>query len=686
MKKVLQSSLRLPVTLLLAALFDMTVTQAASLSSYGMGRVERYEQTGDTSIALASEDPYAFTAFAIPTSSGSVFGGFLTVPGAILPTFLDGEDALTAGEFFSAQGDLESSYPTGEYTFSVISATGMEEGKLNLGSGAFPNTPQIANFTAAQAVDPETPFVVNWNAFEGGTSGDFIQFTVMDDDNNVLFQTGWPGQPTALDGTARSATIPANRLASGKNRGVVWFLKVTERNTSAFGGAPGMAGAGKETVFSLRTGSGGDPGGEDTTPPYLVSSSPANLASNAATNTPVIFTFNEAMAPSQEIIWDGTGVNEANFSYKWSGDGQTLTCTYAGGFPANTMVIWELNPSGFLDLAGNELGGEDTIGFFRTVSGGQSSTNNPCDPDPGDDLGFGAFTVFKHFSYVQTGSAAPVLDAESPAMFYANMISPDTNPVTRATLTLPNGSTKEMEQMFNTFMVMDEFRTVEALDAAYPSGIYRVQAQRENGSATLTVTVPSSAEPPTPQMGNASGFPDFNPAADFTLTWSRFTGAGPNDHLSVTLYDRMGTIFTAPDACVPRPLEVTDTSIVVPKNTFTSTGIIDGSLTFTKFGTFDTNTVRDIVASSAVSKQTDFKLGKASTSELVLQNYVREGNGVFRFQVKAPQGSMVIVETSEDLRAWTTVSTGMASSGVLEVVDAQAATHDRRYYRARTVY
>ncbi len=671
--------------LVLAALFDMTVAQAASLSSYGMGRFEQYEQTGDASVALATGNSYAFRAFAIPTTSGSIFAGLVNAPGSMIPMFLSGEDALTGEALFDTLSALEGAFPTGEYTFSMLSESGMEDGKLTLGTGALPKTPQIANYTAAQAIDATRDFVVNWNAFEGGTSGDFIQFTVKDENENIVFQTGWPGQASALSGTARSVTIPANRLASRNNQGALLFMKVTERNTASFGGVPGWVGAGKETVFSLRT-AGGGTGGDDTTPPLLVSTSPANLASNVATNSPVVFTFNEAMAPSQEITWNGTGIDEGNFTYKWSGDGQMLTCTYVGGFPANTMVVWDLNPSGFLDLAGNELESDETSGFFRTASGGGSSTNNPCDPDPGEDDGSGAFTVFKHFSYVQTGSAPPVLDPESQPMFFANLFSPDTNPVTRATLTLPNGSTKEMEKTFNAFMVMDEFTTVEALEAAYPAGIYRVQAQRENGSATLTVTVPSSAAPPIPQMGNASAFPDFNPAADFTLTWSPFTGAGANDQIAVTLHDRMDTTFTAPDECVPRPLKVTDTSILVPKNTFTSTGLIEGSLTFTRFGTFDTNTVRDIVASSAVSKQTSFRLGKASSSEIVLQNYAREGNGTFRFQVKAAEGSMVMVETSEDLVTWTLVSTGTVAGGVLEVVDSQAATRERRYYRARTLF
>lgn len=685
MKTPRQLAFHLAATAILAAACNLNMAQAASVSYFGLGKVERHRQSGEASVGLESEDPYALRVFAVPTLPDTM--AMMNVPGRMFPVFLSGEDALTGEELFPTPSALESAFPTGPYALTVISTSGFEEGPINLANGAFPNTPQIANYAAAQAVDRTQSFVVNWNVFEGSANGDFILFQLLNDDDDVVFETGWPGQAGSLDRSARSVTIPADRLASRNNVGVLSFMKVLEQKTGAFGGATGVTFAGKETRFPLVTGGGGT---VEPTEPLLVSSSPAILASNVTTNSPVVFTFSKPMAPTQGIFWNAKGkeLDETAFTYKWSGDGLTLTCTYVGGFPANTMIIWELDTSAFLDLEGNELGGDRNGGFFTTGSGsgGQTDPNDPCDPTPGDD-GLGAFTVFKSINYIQTSAAPPVLDSEASLSFFASVSSPETNPVTQATLTLPGGTTRELEPLAGFFALMADFNTREALEAAYPPGTYRVQIRRNSGATvTLSVNLPASAEPPTPQLSDFNSLENFNAAADFTLAWHAFAGAGPNDQLSVALYDKMGTRFNAPDPCVPRPLEVTDTSIIVPKNTFSGTGLLDGTLTFIKFGTFDTNSVRDIYAMGAFNKQTSFKLGKASDSQVKLQNCVREANGTFRFQVAAPAGATLMVESSTDLVTWTLVSTGLASGGVFEVVDAAAANQARRYYRARTLF
>lgn len=671
--------------LTLAGCLSPSLARAASVSFYGLGPVERYEQTGDTTVAPASDDAYAFRGFAIPTSPGSVFMAMITVPGSFIPLVLSGEEMLTGEQTFSSRSALEAAFPAGEYTFSVASMAGLEEAKLAVGSTTYPNTPQIANYTAAQAIDRTKEFVLNWNAFEGATANDYIQLTVLNADGNVVFQTGWPGQTTVLNGTARSVTIPPNRLAAGNNRGLLTFTRTATRTTTALAGATGLITAAKETLFSLRTGSGGGGGGTDTTPPQLLSVNPANMASNVPTNSPVVFTFSEAMAAMQEIFWQGTGVNAAKFTYSWSSDGRTLTCTYPGGFPANTMIVWGLETSGFQDLAGNELEGENTGGFFRTGSG-QSSTNNPCTGGNPEDLGVGVVTLHKSYNYLQTSAATPVVDPEQGISFYASLSSPDTNPVTRATLVLPNGASQTLTNMMGfAFVLMAEFPTKEALDAAYPAGTYTVQMQRTTGSATLSINMPA-AEPPIPQISDFDAVLRFDPAADLLLKWYPFTGAAAQDYISVALHDTVGTLFYAPDPCIPRPLANTDTSIVVPKNTFSSGRAVEGSLTFVKFSGLNTNSIPDIWASAGVSKETRFKLGNPSSTQVILQNFAREASGVFRFQVKAPANSSLIVEASNDLVTWSLISTGMAPTGVFEVADPDAASHDRRYYRARTLF
>jgi hypothetical protein len=658
--------------------------RAATVSYFGLGKAERYSQTSEAAPVLASDDTYVFKGFAVPNSAGSLLFAMVPAPGSLIPRGLSGDNVLTLEDTYSEKATFDSSFPTGVYSLSMVTLSGSEEAKLTLGTGTFPNIPQVASFSSTQGIDPTKSLTLTWNAFEGGTSGDFIQLTVMDKDDNVVFQTAWPGQPGVLDGTARTVTIPANSLSAGKNTAILSFTKVTSRDTTALTGATGLTTYARDTVFTLLAGSGGSTGG-DNTPPLLVSSTPANMATGVSTNSAVVFTFNEAMAPTQEIMWNGLGLDDANFLYHWSTDGRTLTCTYTGGLPPNTMIIWALEPSGFKDLDGNELASDEAGGFFRTASG-QSGTSNPCDGSSNDWRG--AFTVYKFLNYVQTSAAAPVLDGEGACTFMASLTSPDTNPVVQASLVLPNGTTKSLTNFFGSgYSLSDEFLTKEALDAAYPAGAYQVNLKRSTGATvTLTVNLSAAADPPVPQLANFDAVQKFDPASDFTLRWNLFTGATANSHIALSLHDMTGKTFTAPDPCVPRLLAVTDTSIVVPKNTFSSSSSVSGSLSFSVLSTIDTNTVRDFVQMAGASKATNFKVGQSSTGQLLIQSFGREASGSVHFQVKATAGSTLVVEASTDLVSWAPISTSVVTSGVMEFKDSDAANYARRYYRVRTLF
>jgi hypothetical protein len=66
-------------------------------------------------------------------------------------------------------------------------------------------------------VNPAVDFTVNWNAFTGGGVNDFVQIQVTAPSaDQPAFQTPQPGQTGSLDGTATSATIPANTLSPGE--------------------------------------------------------------------------------------------------------------------------------------------------------------------------------------------------------------------------------------------------------------------------------------------------------------------------------------------------------------------------------------------------------------------------------------------------------------------------------------
>jgi len=106
---------------------------------------------------------------------------------------------------------------------------------MNLPNAPPPNTPQILNYTNAQAVNPSQPFTLNWNTFTNGGSADRILVQVnrpstggAGNSGMLLFQTPYDAPPAGLDGTATSVTIPANTLPpNSTNDAFVVFAHVT---------------------------------------------------------------------------------------------------------------------------------------------------------------------------------------------------------------------------------------------------------------------------------------------------------------------------------------------------------------------------------------------------------------------------------------------------------------------------
>ena len=77
------------------------------------------------------------------------------------------------------------------------------------------STPAISpkcRYCSSHGPPPSQPFTLGWDAFTGGGTTDYI-FVVI----GGVWQSGGFGQTNALNGTARTVTIPANTLQAGSN-------------------------------------------------------------------------------------------------------------------------------------------------------------------------------------------------------------------------------------------------------------------------------------------------------------------------------------------------------------------------------------------------------------------------------------------------------------------------------------
>ncbi|MFO1500560.1 MAG: Ig-like domain-containing protein [Verrucomicrobiota bacterium] len=393
--------------------------------------------------------------------------------------------------------------------------------------------------------------------------------------------------------------------------------------------------------------------------PVLLTSVPFTGQSQVAVDTAVTFTFLTAMAPMQTITWSDNVV-AANFSYAWSSDGKTLTCTYSGKLPTNATISWTLEPAGFKSQSGAELLPVNNTGSFTTGSG-STDPNDPCSGST--NLLTGVINVSKSVYYIQDSAAAPRLDPDLTAVFSVSVTGPTANPVSEASVQLPNGTTQTITNLFGHFSLFAEFANEAEMDAAYPSGNYKVTVKLASGTKTVTVTLPSTA-PPTPTVANYAATQAFDATADFNLQWLPFTGVATHDSLFLSIFEPGGKSFSAPDICVPRELANTATSIVIPKNTFGVGSDKDGNLYFSKIGGFGyefdcrlwaptppTANQPSSLYALPVNPETNHLNSSTSSASKTVSRYL---------DVKAKLGA-VTVEGSTDLIDGTSVTVGTGS-------------------------
>jgi hypothetical protein len=675
------------ISLLFAlALLLPAAAQALDVTGYRVLKGKKYSQSeattpGDNFVF------YWFTSQVRLTAAGAVSEASAQPPGGdALPLFEQEDPKLLQFETIGGLtvADMNQNFPNGNYVMAMTTAhDGQRNVTLSLTGDSYPNTPTFLNFAALEAVDPLPAFTLSWSAFTGGTANDFIQVSVVNSDGVEVFSTPAFGAIGALTGTAASAVIPAGTLSPESSFTIsLTFLKIVTRNTTSYPGATGLAGYYKSTEASLSTTEGGT--GTDTTPPQLLYSFPTNGASGVAVIFPVVFAFNEAMQPAQSIVWS-TNVSAANFNYEWSDDARTLTCSYLGNLPGSAIITWTLNPSSqplsFKDVAGNALPANTYTGSFSTVA----STNNPCDPVD-DGRGYGGVT--KQLTYLQTGAGSPTLDLTNPPVFYAIAASPTNNPITTAKLQVPGGPLLTLTNYFGaSFMDLEEYASQAALDTARPNGTYTLQLTRTTGAPPSAGISLTGSYPPTPQIMNYAAAQAIDPGANFILQWNGFTGATANDAIGLVLHSGLW-IWAAPDACVPRQLTNTATSITIPAGTLQPGTTYDASLTYSRMTYANSNAIPDLSLAAFLNKTVNLQIrttGSSGSGARFISWRVL-ANGSIEFKLQGTPGSSYLLQNTTNFTTWGNVTTLVAPpDGIMTHVIAPTTYGAKSFFRTKNL-
>ena len=235
----------------------LTVVQSgADVVFYSLAKEAAYTQESSATPVVAGDPvfPYRFLARVKESAPGFVSGASVVKPSSAIVNLSASPLGYSSYDEYGALTSLNNDFPSGTYHFNIQTFNdGNRNIALNLPATAFPATPHISNYDAAQNINPAIDFTITWDALSGGTTNDFVQVEIFVDDHIV----GSPGQfePGALNGLSKSFTIPAGSLTENLQYVAhIVFFKVSSRNTSGYPGAIGLVGFRKDVSFSIQTG------------------------------------------------------------------------------------------------------------------------------------------------------------------------------------------------------------------------------------------------------------------------------------------------------------------------------------------------------------------------------------------------------------------------------------------------
>jgi hypothetical protein len=226
--------------------------------TYSITKMKAFRQSDATTLVPDnSHGPFSATLSIIQSAPDNVPIANVYLASGLVRGFPWGRGGieLQTKEYFTTETNLDAVYPNGNYTFGMATRNnGFQFPELPLLTMVYPAAPRVSNYAAAQAIDPASPFILQWVPPAGATTNDFIWVFIMNGSGNMVFSTPYP--PTnylnSLRGTATSVEIPTNTCQVGStNTGIIVFFRVTGVNTAAYPGAVGMTLVGVDTAFPM---------------------------------------------------------------------------------------------------------------------------------------------------------------------------------------------------------------------------------------------------------------------------------------------------------------------------------------------------------------------------------------------------------------------------------------------------
>jgi hypothetical protein len=208
-----------------------SVVAGQSVIEASIGKVERFEQTGSSTVVAAGWDFRAVISFDSDPGDPVTISSPTTGPFSLGPDPID--PSGRAGTFsFATKADLDDDFPASTtYTFGYGSSSTYA---LGLGADDYPalaTPPQFtgATFAAAQAIDPAQPFAIEFLP-KNSAFFDFIGITYTEGGTRFPIDV--------VPDTDTQYTIDAGELPASSNLTInISYSKITGTGPGAFDGS-----------------------------------------------------------------------------------------------------------------------------------------------------------------------------------------------------------------------------------------------------------------------------------------------------------------------------------------------------------------------------------------------------------------------------------------------------------------
>ena len=670
---------------LLAAMIG--TASSADVSFISVLKGQRFDQISPTLVIMEdSEDSagsLAFEAFAVGDASASIVSGNVQIPGG--DTIPLGRENPTDSEFgyeYKTQTlmELDASKPNGTYTFQLTTKNdGVRTVSLNLLGDAYPNVPQITNYTHLQSV-PNTavPVTIQWTPMTGGTLNDFIMLSVTDSDTGQdVYESGMPGENGALNGTSTQDTLLANTLLPGhRYEAELLFIKLVYADGATYPGCQAVAGYYKVVSFPIQA---------TATPGVALGARfedaiPQNQTWDVARDSAIAFRFSHPMDPNHSVVsWIGTGVDSDAFEHEWVDGNRVLLCKYDFDLPANIDIQWLLDLGGFYDAAGFPLVNAaegPAVGSFHTSSDPAES------PPDANSLYLVKFQEFQQTgdSPVSSGGFGCLLEVELNAF----------NRVKQATVTVDANSrsgTLPNDDGWDPAMEIEAMYASKAdLDLFFANGDFTFDLTTfADGAQSVTLSLGAADDyPAAPTVTNLPALQAIDVATDTTITWTALAGwsstlAIDSGIIELEIENEQGNdVFYLENEDFTSGAQCT-----IPAGTLSPGRTYQVEVVFTKIKDLDDTSYAGVLSGGGFSSITSFTI-QTSGDPVMPEILVEKSGEDLNLHFTAGQSNWCyIIESSRDMQRWVSLEQMQWGEGGASYYDNDARYLGFRFYRIR---